>query len=229
MARAIRTSSCRIVLLASLFQGFAALTYDEALQLAMQGKMNEDIVIAFRENYKQAIDVFGGRPTAMVHAAGNLIPALNDWGIRNSGQKSLKLLEEAVLLGQESLALFPQYRSIKKNLEKAQSNYLRLSRKNNAFPDYQGKLDLDFIEIGTSDYDALASQEGIEKRRGVSVEPVAAYFNKLPVLPNLRRVQAAVVDRYRKGKRSTRMYFVSPELLAVNPDWPEWVRGCVSK
>ena len=88
-----------------------------------------------------------------------------------------------------------------------------------------GELDFDFIEIGTSDYDSLALQDGIENMRGVSLEPLGHYVDRLPDLPNLRIVQAAVVDRYRKGKRSTRMYYVSPKLLAAHPEWPEWIRG----
>jgi hypothetical protein len=167
----------------------------------------------------------------MVFAGANLAGALIDWSLRGpvNTKQAVKLLEEAVILSQELLSMIPQERIALANLKVAQRNLLARCRKDSLRAPSNGSLDFDFIEIGTSDYDTLALQPGADTKRGVSVEPVSLYFDKLPDRSNLTRIQAAVVDKYRRGEqRSTRMHFVSPALLAEHPSWPEWVRGCNS-
>ena len=204
------------------------LAYEEALDLARKGQTNVEVVEAFREHYLNSSVKFEGRPTAMVYSGSNLVGALIDLSNREP-RKATKLLEEAVILCQESLSMIPQERITLANLKAAQRNLLARCRKDSLSAPPGGGLDFDFIEIGTSDYDCLAVKPGAESKRGVSVEPVSLYFDKLPARNNLTKIQAAVVDKHRGGgPRSTRMYFVSPALLAANPKWPEWVRGCNS-
>lgn len=56
---------------------------------------------------------------------------------------------------------------------------------------YEMSNNLDFIEIGTCDYDTLLEQSGDEKT-GISVEPIQEYLEKLPNKPNVIKVNAAI-------------------------------------
>jgi hypothetical protein len=77
----------------------------------------------------------------------------------------------------------------------------------------------DFVEIGTSDFETLASQEG---GMGLSVEPVRWAYDKLPSGPNRIRVYAAIGEAHNTG----RVWFIHPSRIEAL-DLPDWVRGCV--
>lgn len=77
----------------------------------------------------------------------------------------------------------------------------------------------DFIEIGTSDFRALAFGE----LRGISVEPVPVYFNALPDRAGLIRLNVAVSDR----SGTCIVYYCDPEVIKARA-LPNWLRGCNS-
>jgi len=98
-------------------------------------------------------------------------------------------------------------------------------------------LVLDYIEIGTSDFNTLlqaadaAMKAGGPPQRGVSVDAIALYINRLPVVPGLARVHAAVVG-WEPHNSSVATWYVDPEELWTNELWnggthvPPWLRGC---
>jgi FkbM family methyltransferase len=81
-------------------------------------------------------------------------------------------------------------------------------------------MDYDFIEIGTSDFNTL-SEFATETTRGIAVEPVKYYFDKLPNKPGVRRVKSAIGD-----KPDTVKIFYTPVEIIEKYDLPYWVRGC---
>ena len=50
----------------------------------------------------------------------------------------------------------------------------------------------DFIEIGTCDYHTII--EGCNNERGLSIEPIKEYLDKLPNKPNVIKINAAISD-----------------------------------
>lgn len=78
----------------------------------------------------------------------------------------------------------------------------------------------DFIEIGTSDFRTLAHTVN---GRGISVEPVKAYFDNLPDRPELTRINAGISDENRVAV----FYYCKPEVI-VAKKLPTWLRGCNS-
>ena len=83
-------------------------------------------------------------------------------------------------------------------------------------------MDLDFIEIGTSDFETLAFESGPESK-GISVEPVFEYLERLPSRPGLIKVNAAISDTAGKGT----LYRLPPNTIE-ELGLPRDVRGCNS-
>lgn len=77
----------------------------------------------------------------------------------------------------------------------------------------------DFIEIGTSDFRALAFGD----LRGISVEPVPVYFNALPDRAGLIRLNVAVSDH----SGTCIVYYCDPDVIKARA-LPNWLRGCNS-
>lgn len=78
----------------------------------------------------------------------------------------------------------------------------------------------EFIEIGTSDFRTLA-QSTISK--GISVEPVKHYLDRLPNRDNLIKVNKAISDT----NGYVDVYYVdSNKIMYYN--YPNWLRGCNS-
>jgi FkbM family methyltransferase len=80
----------------------------------------------------------------------------------------------------------------------------------------------DFIEIGTSDFDTLI-EEASNTERGLSIEPLKFYLDKLPNKPNVTKYQAAVSDT----DGFMYIYHIE-ESRIVEYNLPYWVRGCNS-
>lgn len=80
----------------------------------------------------------------------------------------------------------------------------------------------DFIEIGTSDFDTLIEKASATDR-GISIEPLKHYLDKLPNKPNVIKHQAAVsnTDGYMD------IYYIE-ESKIKEYNLPYWVRGCNS-
>lgn len=78
----------------------------------------------------------------------------------------------------------------------------------------------EFIEVGTSDFRTLAATIDAP---GISIEPVKAYYDRLPVRDNLIRINKAISDT----AKFVDVYWCDPEVIrALN--LPNWLRGCNS-
>lgn len=89
-------------------------------------------------------------------------------------------------------------------------------------------LPLDFLEIGTSDFNtslqAAASSPNSDLVRGVSVDAMALYLDRLPQLPLCHKLNAAVVG-YRPHPKSIDVYYVHPDDISKY-QLPGWLKGC---
>jgi FkbM family methyltransferase len=81
---------------------------------------------------------------------------------------------------------------------------------------------LDFIEIGTSDFNTILESCSTDQS-GISVEPLKFYLDSLPDKPNVQKVNAALV--YNNLVTQTKMYYVSPENIEKY-DLGWWLKGC---
>lgn len=79
---------------------------------------------------------------------------------------------------------------------------------------------LDFIEVGTSDFDTLV-QKASNDDLGLSIEPLRAYLDRLPSPSNCEKLCAAISDR--DGVAT--VFHVRPERV-VELGLSSWVRGC---
>jgi hypothetical protein len=82
--------------------------------------------------------------------------------------------------------------------------------------------DLDFIEIGTSDFDTLV-QNCPEDARGIVIEPIKYYLDKLPNKPNITKLQLAV--SFDDSESEGLVYYVHPDQI-IKHNLPDWLRGC---
>jgi FkbM family methyltransferase len=78
----------------------------------------------------------------------------------------------------------------------------------------------DFIEIGTSDFRTLAHTVN---GTGISIEPIRAYFERLPEREGLIKINCAISD----SERQVECFYCDPEIITR---WalPTWLRGCNS-
>ena len=81
--------------------------------------------------------------------------------------------------------------------------------------------DFDFIEIGTSDF----SYETDPVLKGIYIEPVPEYIQRLPDHPNKIKLQAAVT--HNKTGSTCEVYHV-PSFMIIENQLPNWMRGCNS-
>jgi len=84
------------------------------------------------------------------------------------------------------------------------------------------KIDYDFIEIGTSDFDTLI-QEADDLKIGLSIEPISKYLKALPNPAGVTKVNAAVSDK--DGKID--IYYISDDKISEH-GLPYYIRGCNS-
>lgn len=81
---------------------------------------------------------------------------------------------------------------------------------------------LDFVEIGTCDFETEI-QSCSATARGISVDPLAHYLDRLPNKPGVKKVNAAISDT--DGQISC-FYIASADIEGHN--LPFWVKGCNS-
>lgn len=79
---------------------------------------------------------------------------------------------------------------------------------------------LNFLEIGTSDFDTCV-QNSPPDARGLSVEPVRMYLDRLPDKPGVTKVHQAVSDH----NGTIDVYYVTGDTIAQY-GLPDWCRGC---
>lgn len=77
----------------------------------------------------------------------------------------------------------------------------------------------EFIEIGTSDFDTLI-QNCSDTTKGISIEPIGYYINRLPNKDNVIKVQAAMSD----NEGYIDVYYIEDNKILEN-NLPWWVRG----
>lgn len=83
----------------------------------------------------------------------------------------------------------------------------------------------DFIEIGTSDFDTLI-QTCTPSSRGLSVDALEIYLDRLPNKPNVTKVCCAVTGAS-VDSSAIRVFYVDPSDIAAF-SLPTWIRGCNS-
>lgn len=77
---------------------------------------------------------------------------------------------------------------------------------------------VDFIEIGTSDFDTeIQSNTGC----GLSIEPVQFYLDRLPNRHNVKKLNIGISDI----NGSAKVYYTPTENIKKY-NFPDWVRGC---
>jgi FkbM family methyltransferase len=80
----------------------------------------------------------------------------------------------------------------------------------------------DFVEIGTSDFKTLI-QEADDLTRGISIEPIKCYLDRLPSRNRCVKVNAAISSR----NGTCQVFYVPPDKIA-GYGLPRWTRGCNS-
>ena len=100
------------------------------------------------------------------------------------------------------------------------------------FHDSPGTLDdvphLDYVEVGTSNFDTLTGRASGGAQRGLAVEALPFYLAQLPERSGLLdKTSAAVVGSRSAGSRypSTSFFFVHPNDIAAHR-LPHWIKGC---
>jgi autotransporter strand-loop-strand O-heptosyltransferase len=81
------------------------------------------------------------------------------------------------------------------------------------------KINYDFIEIGTSDFDTLIELSD-DSTVGLTIEPLGFYLDKLPNKQNVKKLQVAISDK----DSEIDIYYI-PENEINNHSLPWWVRG----
>jgi hypothetical protein len=80
---------------------------------------------------------------------------------------------------------------------------------------------IDFIEIGTSDFDTEIQKN--PTKRGISIEPVRFYLNRLPESPTCKKLNMGISKYNGTGT----VNYLSEEMI-TRYSFPPWVRGCNS-
>jgi len=82
----------------------------------------------------------------------------------------------------------------------------------------------DFIEIGTSDFDTLI-ETATDTTRGISIEPIQYYLDRLPNPANVVKLCCAVSPNNQTAMLE--IYYVPDDMIQAHK-LPEWLRGCNS-
>jgi len=80
-------------------------------------------------------------------------------------------------------------------------------------------IDYDFIEIGTSDFDTLIENVS-GYTRGLSIEPIKYYIDRLPNKPGVNKINAAISS----NDGFMQIYYIDDKKIIENK-LPWWVRG----
>ena len=83
------------------------------------------------------------------------------------------------------------------------------------------KLKLDFLEIGSSDFNTIM-ESCKESEVGMVIEPIKAYLDNLPDKKNVIKVNAALLFG---DNEPVPVYYIKPEVIKEHGLF-EWMRGC---
>lgn len=82
--------------------------------------------------------------------------------------------------------------------------------------------DLDFIEIGTSNFGTLI-EKCSEQEKGISIEPCLHYLDQLPNKESVKKIHAAIT--HKKSSNEISLYYI-PEIVIESNHLQHWFRGC---
>tara|TARA_R100000008_G_scaffold76224_1_gene55962 strand:- start:1369 stop:2091 length:723 start_codon:yes stop_codon:yes gene_type:complete len=82
----------------------------------------------------------------------------------------------------------------------------------------------DFVEIGTADFETLI-QACPEESRGLSIEPLSVYLDRLPNKKNVTKVNAAIVTDEEVDE--VEIYHVTEDVIRIM-GFGTWLKGCNS-
>jgi hypothetical protein len=82
--------------------------------------------------------------------------------------------------------------------------------------------DLDFLEIGVSNFNMLI-EEATDTTVGISAVPLRHYLDQLPDKPNVQKIQAAITNVSETS--SIDIYYI-PEAFITKNNLPLWLKGC---
>jgi hypothetical protein len=83
-------------------------------------------------------------------------------------------------------------------------------------------LDLDFLEIGSCDFDTL-TETALDSEIGVVVEPVTEFLNNLPSKPNITKINAAIAAN--NIEQTVEIFYISNRTIK-NRGLEEYLKGC---
>jgi FkbM family methyltransferase len=83
-------------------------------------------------------------------------------------------------------------------------------------------MNLDFLEIGTSNFDTLL-QSCKNDEIGISVEPLKFYLDDLPDKPNVKKICAAITTN--KQSDYMNIFYIPPDVVD-RQKLPQWFKGC---
>jgi hypothetical protein len=90
-----------------------------------------------------------------------------------------------------------------------------------------GKIKYDFVEVGTSDFHTVVEISS-PWSKGISIEPLAFYLDKLPVLPECHKEYAALVTEEMFANADNIEVYYVPEDTIWKHNLGDWVKGCNS-
>lgn len=103
--------------------------------------------------------------------------------------------------------------AIKQTWQKRANEWYKLFNKN---------LDLDFLEIGTSDIDTMI-QDCDDNSIGISIEPIKYYLDKLPNKKYVKKFNIAITGD--KINKKTQIYYIPFDTI-IREKLPLFFRGC---
>jgi len=84
-------------------------------------------------------------------------------------------------------------------------------------------MNLDFIEIGTADFNTII-QECDDTKKGLSIEPIKQYLDNLPDRENVKKINAAIMY---SDSPTIDVFYVKEEIIAQH-NLGGWLKGCNS-
>jgi hypothetical protein len=83
-------------------------------------------------------------------------------------------------------------------------------------------MDIDFLEIGTSNFDTLI-QTCDDSETGISVDAIKYYLDCLPNKPNIKKIHTAITSD--RTSDSIDIYYI-PEDIIISNNLYDWFKGC---
>jgi hypothetical protein len=83
------------------------------------------------------------------------------------------------------------------------------------------QMSFNFLEIGTSDFDYNSDIT----KKGILIEPVTEYFDRLVCGPNTIKLQSAITNN--KTENECDIYYIASETI-TKYNLPSWMKGCNS-